>query len=316
MKVWSTIVGLASTVGVNGFTTSFEASRPTSMKGQQHESRLFVSNNYEYALLFDCDGVILETEELHRLAYNAAFKDAELTIDGKPVEWTVDYYDILQNTIGGGKPKMFYHFRNTTGQFPMVGDKDAPAVPEAQQELVDKLQAHKTEIYRDFIEERAVPRPGVLELMDEALADSTIAVGVCSASTKEAVQKVLAVTLGEERVNQLDVCILGDDVSEKKPSPMIYNEARERVGLDKDRCVVVEDSMVGLRAAKAAVCILTYTLFALSMRVRIHLVTNRNCDYFLLLTPGYEMHYYVYSKHRSRRLLRRRRGCKSPRAWI
>ena len=44
---------------------------------------------YEFALLFDCDGVILETEELHRLAYNEAFRKFELSIDGKPVEWSV-----------------------------------------------------------------------------------------------------------------------------------------------------------------------------------------------------------------------------------
>jgi hypothetical protein len=44
---------------------------------------------YEFALLFDCDGVILETEELHRLAYNEAFKKFELSIDNKPVEWSV-----------------------------------------------------------------------------------------------------------------------------------------------------------------------------------------------------------------------------------
>jgi hypothetical protein len=42
-----------------------------------------------FALLFDCDGVILETEELHRLAYNAAFREFDLTIDGKPVVWSV-----------------------------------------------------------------------------------------------------------------------------------------------------------------------------------------------------------------------------------
>ena len=47
--------------------------------------------------------------------------------------------------------------------------------------------------------EKATPRPGVLELMDEALSDPTVRVGVCSASTKEAVTKVLDVTLGEER---------------------------------------------------------------------------------------------------------------------
>lgn len=54
-------------------------------------TRLDVSKkkDCEFALLFDCDGVILETEELHRLAYNAAFKEFDLTIAGQPVEWSV-----------------------------------------------------------------------------------------------------------------------------------------------------------------------------------------------------------------------------------
>jgi HAD superfamily hydrolase (TIGR01509 family) len=239
-------------LGFLSLTGAFSVSRVgPSLIGRQSTRRY--ASNYEFALLFDCDGVILETEELHRLAYNAAFKAADLTIEGEPVDWSVAYYDVLQNTVGGGKPKMFFHFRNTTAQFPMAGDKPAPATQEEQQSLIDDLQEHKTNIYRDFIEEKAVPRPGVIELMDEALADPTIAVGVCSASTKAAVQKVLAVTLGEERQSKLDVCILGDDVAEKKPNPMIYNVARERIGIDKDRCVVIEDSMVGLRAAKAAV---------------------------------------------------------------
>ena len=52
-------------------------------------SQLCSTSTYEYGLLFDCDGVILETEELHRLAYNKAFDEFDLTIDGKRVEWTV-----------------------------------------------------------------------------------------------------------------------------------------------------------------------------------------------------------------------------------
>jgi hypothetical protein len=63
--------------------------------------------SYEYALLFDCDGVILETEELHRLAYNAAFQEFGLTINGEPVNWSVrafsytmmvdEYYIVTQS---------------------------------------------------------------------------------------------------------------------------------------------------------------------------------------------------------------------------
>ena len=39
-----------------------------------------------------CDGVIVETEELHRRAYNAAFQDFGLNVDGVPVDWDVKYY--------------------------------------------------------------------------------------------------------------------------------------------------------------------------------------------------------------------------------
>lgn len=247
----------------------------------------------QFALLFDCDGVIIETEELHRLAYNAAFKEFNLLIDQEPVEWSVAYYDILQNTVGGGKNKMFFHFRTTKGAFPTSdnGSTPAPATPEEEQDLVDRLQARKTELYKELIAEKAEARPGVLELMDQALADENVFVGVCSASTKAAVTKVLDVTLGEERRKQLDVTILGDDVSKLKPDPLIYSTAAERLNIDPSRCVVIEDSIVGLKAAKGA--------------VRSHMFARINQFFYLIylsiLTPyskkGHEMHHHLHIKH-------------------
>ena len=62
------------------------------------------------ALIFDCDGVILESEDLHREAYNQAFAHFGVAIDGEPVVWTEEFYDVLQNTVGGGKPKMRWYF--------------------------------------------------------------------------------------------------------------------------------------------------------------------------------------------------------------
>ena len=247
---------------------------------------------YEFALLFDCDGVILETEELHRKAYNRAFYEAgvkvvtsravagnsNLAISEDPVVWSVEYYDILQNSVGGGKPKMRHYFKEVLNNIYgddvvdvkiVAGDQqwnkqdlDTKEGIEKLDALIDDLQANKTGLYKETVEENAETRPGILELMDEAIQSKSIAVGVCSASTKEAVTKVLDVTLGPDRVRSLDVCILGDDVSEKKPSPMIYNEARNRLGInDPKKCVVIEDSAVGLRAAKSAGmrCIITYT---------------------------------------------------------
>lgn len=271
MKIASLFLSVTALTfnAVEGFAPT--VSLCSAIRNHQQEQQNYLSSpssgmtatlkGYDYALLFDCDGVILETEEFHRLAYNAAFQAADLTIDGEPVEWSVAYYDVLQNTVGGGKPKMFFHFRNTTNVFPMVAGEPAPGTLKEQQALIDALQDDKTNRYKELVEAEAVCRPGVLELMDEAFADPTIAVGVCSASTKAAAEKTLSMTLGEDRINRLDVCILGDDVSEKKPSPMIYNEAATRIGLSTDNCVVIEDSLVGLRAAKGAgmKCIITYT---------------------------------------------------------
>eukprot|EP00537_Pseudo-nitzschia_pungens_P005978 CAMPEP_0172361084 /NCGR_PEP_ID=MMETSP1060-20121228/4978_1 /TAXON_ID=37318 /ORGANISM="Pseudo-nitzschia pungens, Strain cf. cingulata" /LENGTH=739 /DNA_ID=CAMNT_0013083245 /DNA_START=46 /DNA_END=2265 /DNA_ORIENTATION=+ len=266
------------------------------------------AKSYDCALLFDCDGVILETEELHRQAYNKVFNEFGVTkICGdtrEAVEWSVSYYDILQNSIGGGKPKMRHYFTqalrfesNEHGDSTVLEvardflEDESESRPEAStkkkkgrktrseresapitvtadeltttlESLIDALQDRKTDLYKQTVEENAIARPGLLDLMDSALADPTIAVGVCSASTKAAAQKVLECTLGPDRVNALDVCILGDDVSEKKPSPMIYNAARDKLGIAKaTNCVVVEDSSVGLAAAKAAGmrCIITYT---------------------------------------------------------
>ncbi|KAL9183727.1 hypothetical protein ACHAXT_004583 [Thalassiosira profunda] len=252
------VTAVAALNRVDGFVATSLPTRHTA-----HASALSASaGESPYALLFDCDGVIIETEELHRLAYNAAFNEFNLKIGEEPVEWSVPYYDVLQNTVGGGKNKMFFHFRETKGAFPTSEDgKPAPTTPEEEQDLVDRLQARKTDLYKDLIAEKAVARPGVLELMDQALADDSIRVGVCSASTKAAVTKVLDVTLGEERRKQLDVTILGDDVSRLKPDPLIYVTAAERLNIDPERCVVIEDSLVGLKAAKGAGmrCIITYT---------------------------------------------------------
>ena len=63
------------------------------------------------------------------------------------------------------------------------------------------------------------------------------------------------------RLAKLDCVIAGDDVANKKPDPEIYDLAAKRLGVDRGACVVVEDSLVGLRAAKAAGmrCVVTYT---------------------------------------------------------
>merc|ERR1719331_2633317 len=78
---------------------------------------------FDAALLFDCDGVLVETEELHRLAYNKSFEHFGLQIEtGTQMEWVPSYYDVLANTVGGGKPKMRWHFKEN--KWPTVTKSD------------------------------------------------------------------------------------------------------------------------------------------------------------------------------------------------
>ncbi|CAI5994170.1 unnamed protein product [Closterium sp. NIES-65] len=125
------------------------------------------------ALVFDCDGVILESEDLHRRAYNAAFAHFAIRCPGENaiVDWTTEFYDVLQNKIGGGKPKMRWYF-NKNG-WPHSSFLPAPPATDADKDvLIDTLQ---------------VPvRPGVLELIDEARQRGLL-VAVCSAATKSSV---------------------------------------------------------------------------------------------------------------------------------
>lgn len=63
------------------------------------------------SLFLGLPGVILESENLHRIAYNAAFTHFNVSCTGGPVvDWTVEFYDMLQNKVGGGIPKMRWYF--------------------------------------------------------------------------------------------------------------------------------------------------------------------------------------------------------------
>jgi len=110
------------------------------------------SKNQKFALLFDCDGVLVETEELHRLAYNKSFEHFGLQIEtGTQMEWVPSYYDVLANTVGGGKPKMRWHFKEN--KWPTVTKSDKYGTGEVletsiQDQLIDDLQDKKTEFYK------------------------------------------------------------------------------------------------------------------------------------------------------------------------
>uniref|UniRef100_A0ACD5ZPB9 Uncharacterized protein n=1 Tax=Avena sativa TaxID=4498 RepID=A0ACD5ZPB9_AVESA len=215
------------------------------------------------ALIFDCDGVILESEHLHRQAYNDAF--AHFGVRCPPaadaaLDWDEAFYDDLQNRIGGGKPKMRWYFGENGWPSSKIFETP-PSSDSDREKLVDIIQDWKTERYKEIIKSGTVePRPGVLRLMDE-VRGAGIKLAVCSAATKSSVVLCLENLIGPERFTGLDCFLAGDDVKQKKPDPSIYVTAAKKLGVESKNCLVVEDSVIGLQAAKGAgmSCIITYT---------------------------------------------------------
>jgi HAD superfamily hydrolase (TIGR01509 family) len=193
------------------------------------------------ALIFDCDGVLADTErDGHRPAFNQTFAEA-----GLDVQWSVEEYG-EKLKIGGGKERMASLL---TDDF--VRANGLPTDPEGQKELLAGWHRRKTDLYKEAVRAgRLAGRPGIARIVKEAIAaDWTLA--VASTSAEESVRAVLEHAVGAEDASHFAV-FAGDVVPAKKPDPAIYLLALEELGVAPDDAIVVEDSRNGLLAAVGA----------------------------------------------------------------
>jgi HAD superfamily hydrolase (TIGR01509 family) len=191
------------------------------------------------ALIFDCDGVLVDTErDGHRVGFNRAF--AEMGIGA---EWDVDLYGELL-LVAGGKERMRAYFDR-------FGWPESTGSEEAKDALIKELHRLKTEITASLVAEGGLPlRPGIARIVDEAIA-AGVRLGVCTTSNPKFIDAVLDL-FGPERKAKFDFVHAGDVVAKKKPAPDIYLLALETLGLPPHHCMVIEDSRNGLLAARGA----------------------------------------------------------------
>jgi len=203
------------------------------------------------ALIFDCDGVLVDTErDGHRVAFNRAF--AAL---GLPFEWSVAEYGRLLK-IAGGKERMRSYFDQNRWPVEPV-DRDA---------LIKRLHQLKTDYFIQLIESGELPvRSGINRIVDEAYS-AGVRLAVCSTSNERAVIGVVRRLLGLERYAKFAGIFAGDVVNRKKPDPAIYQLAVQRLQLDPTRCLVVEDSHNCLVAASRAgiTCVITTSTYTVA----------------------------------------------------
>ncbi|MCQ9375406.1 HAD-IA family hydrolase [Methyloversatilis sp. XJ19-13] len=189
------------------------------------------------ALIFDVDGTLADTEEAHRTAFNLAFEQLDLGWT-----WTrTEYRSLLATT--GGKERIVRH----------IAALDLADAERARLlARVPQIHAAKTRFYSAVVRDGAVPlRPGVARLLDEA-QHAGCRLAIASTTTAINVDALLHATLGARALERFAVIACGDQVAAKKPAPDIYLLALEHLGVRADRTIAFEDSLNGLRAARAA----------------------------------------------------------------
>nr|WP_221375249.1 HAD-IA family hydrolase [Actinoplanes polyasparticus] len=196
------------------------------------------------ALIFDCDGVLADTERYgHLPAFNATFEQF-----GLPVRWSEQEYG-RKLRIGGGKERMASLF-----------DDPAFAAAAGPGDRTEKLLAWhkaKTAAFKQLVADGKVPaRPGIKRIVTDAL-EAGWTVAVASTSAEESVRAVLANAVGPAAA-EIPV-FAGDVVPAKKPDPAIYQLTVRNLGLNPAETLVVEDSRNGLLAATRAglTCVVT-----------------------------------------------------------
>lgn len=191
------------------------------------------------ALIFDVDGTLADTESAHLAAFNQAF--AEFGLDW---HWDEPLYIDLLN-ISGGKERMLHYWKTTQ---PALREVEAMAL----QDTINRLHELKTAAYERAVNDGVVSlRPGVLRLMDEALADG-LQMAIATTTSPANIAALLRRAVGPDW--RLNFTAIGDASTApvKKPDPQVYLQMLAALKLPPAQCLAFEDSGNGLQSATAA----------------------------------------------------------------
>lgn len=188
-------------------------------------------------IIFDVDGTLADTEEFHRQAFNKAFTEFDLDWN-----WSKrDYHDLL--AISGGKER----FRVCLNK-----DKDLKARIDDVPKFISDLHQCKSEHYRTMLADGKIRlRPGIERLINEATREG-IMLGIATSSSEANFLTLIRQTLDVEPDKLFDAIVTSDIVTDKKPSPVVYQCALAEMGLTADNCIAIEDTTNGNKAAQFA----------------------------------------------------------------
>lgn len=176
-----------------------------------------------WLIIFDCDGVLVDSERLNVRTWSAMMRDAGIDLTDE---------EVVHTFVG----KAYADNRVTIAE--MTG-----AVPDPEWE-----RAWRAEFARSH--EELDPIPGAAEAVD-AVRDVGHAVCVASGSIRKGIDSKLARTGLEGRFVP-ESRFSAEEVEHGKPAPDVFLHAAQAMDFEPARCVVVEDSRAGVEAAVAA----------------------------------------------------------------
>ena len=194
------------------------------------------------ALIFDLDGTLIQTEVLKASSYAKAISQLS---NGKVQEQEV--LDVFQKYVGLSRPEVVAGLRR---EFNEILKDQLGLVEEFK--LEEQIIDSRLLIYRQMLDNRQLLSNFFcsysLGLLRKAHQDGFKVVLATMSHLTEA-SKVVEI-LGIR--DQLDFILTRDDVAKGKPDPEIYLKAQELLGITKEECLVIEDSVNGIRAGQNA----------------------------------------------------------------
>lgn len=166
------------------------------------------------------DGTIVDSAHYHKLSWQETFTK-------RGIEFTEDDFIFA---FGRRNEEIIRRLKGT----------------DTSLEEIDVISEEKEEAFRRLISKNISALPGVTELL-EALSNTGFRLAIVSSTP---IKNIQLVTKTLDIMKYFDLLISGEDVTEGKPSPQGFLLAAEKLGIHPQSCVVIEDAVAGVQAAK------------------------------------------------------------------
>ncbi len=181
------------------------------------------NNNLPLGVIFDMDGVLVDSEAFICKAACMMFAEKGLAV--QPEDF-LPFVGMGENRYIGGVAEKY--------DFPVE---------------INEVKKRTYDIYLEIIKGALKPLPGVHAFVEQCRQMGKKIAVASSADRRKVLGNLAEIDLPLER---FDAVITAEDVEHKKPAPDIFLLAAERLGFDAADCLVVEDAVSGVAAAKSA----------------------------------------------------------------